>query len=191
MSMNILVVDDEQDLAALYADWLESVGHSVTVATDGQTAIKYLEEQTEIVFLDRRMPGLSGDEVLDTIVENEYDCQVAMVTAVEPSIDIVSMGFDDYLTKPVTKEELVRSIDRLNQRAEYNDQMDELLSLAHKKTLLEGEQPQPGLEDNEEYQTLVSELNSVRESVDGMVSKFDTEDIAAVLPGSATNISEI
>lgn len=190
MSMNILIVDDEKDLAALYADWLESVGHSITIATDGQTAIEYLEEQTEIVFLDRRMPGLSGDEVLNTIIENEFDCRVAMVTAVEPSFDIISMGFDDYLTKPVTKEDLVDCIDRLDQRAEYNDQMDELLSLAHKKTLLEQEQ-QPGLEDNEEYQTLVSELNSIRESVDGMVSKFDTEDIAAVLPGSATNIAEI
>lgn len=191
MPCNILIVDDEKELAALYAEWLKSVDHSVTVANDGKTAIEYLTDEADIIFLDRRMPGLSGDEVLDEIIEKEFDCQVAMVTAVEPSVDIISMGFDDYLTKPVTKEDLVECIDRLHQRVEYDEQMDELLSLAYKKTLLEGEKPQPKLNDNEEYNRLVAQLDTLRESVDSMVSEFNTEDIAAVLPGSATSLSEI
>lgn len=191
MPRNILIVDDEKELAALYAEWLKSADHSVTVANDGKTAIEYLTDETDIIFLDRRMPGLSGDEVLDEIVEKEFDCQVAMVTAVEPSVDIISMGFDDYLTKPVTKEDLVECIDRLNQRAEYDEQMDEFLSLAYKKTLLEVEKPQPKLNDNEEYNRLVAQLDTLRESVDSMVSEFNTEDVAAVLPGSATSPSEI
>jgi hypothetical protein len=56
---------------------------------------------------------------------------------------------------------------------------------------LEVEDPQLELEENDEYQTLVSELDSVREAVDEIVHEFDSDDIAAVLPGSATCLSDV
>jgi len=132
----VLVVEDERDLSELYRTWLAK-SYRVRTAHDGRTALDELGEDVDIVLLDRRMPDLSGDEVLDRIRERGLDCRVAMVTAVEPDVDIVEMAFDDYLVKPVTEEELLGTTENLRIRDEYDDGVKQLFSLASKKALLE------------------------------------------------------
>ena len=61
--LNVLVVDDESGLADLYAVWLGD-DHEVETAYSGQGALEEVTDDTDIVFLDRRMPQMSGDEVL-------------------------------------------------------------------------------------------------------------------------------
>ena len=79
----VLVVEDEPDLADLYATWLK-IDYSVRTAYGGEEAVEQLDDEIDVVLLDRRMPGLSGDEVLTKIRERGIDCYVSMVTAVEP-----------------------------------------------------------------------------------------------------------
>ncbi|ADQ67525.1 response regulator with chey-like receiver domain and winged-helix DNA-binding domain [Halogeometricum borinquense DSM 11551] len=176
----VLIVEDEPDLADLYATWLREKCR-VRVAYGGREALDELDDDVDVVLLDRRMPDLSGDEALTEIRNRGFECRVAMVTAVEPDFDIVAMGFDDYLVKPVSKEALEETVENLLRRNTYNDGVQELFSLASKKALLESEKDPATLEDNEEYQELDARLSKLREDLDETLQQFDEErDIAAV-----------
>ncbi len=91
------------------------------------------------------MPGLSGDEVLEQIRDRDLNSRVVMVTAVKPDFDIIDMGFDDYLVKPVSKDDLYTTVEGMLSRIEYDNQMQEYFSLVSKKAVLEAEKDEAEL----------------------------------------------
>jgi len=174
----VLVVEDEPDLADLYAAWLGDE-YRVLTAYGGQEALDQLDsvdDGVDAILLDRRMPGLSGDEVLAAVRERGIDCRVAMVTAVEPDFDILKMGFDDYLVKPVTSDTLRETVEGLLQRSEYDTEMQELFSLTSKKAMLEAEKSATELDDNEEYQRLTERIEELRSDADESLSAVTEDD---------------
>ena len=175
----ILVVEDEPNLAEIYERWLEEV-YSVLTALSGEEALGYLDE-ADIVLLDRRMPGLSGDELLDEIRGRDLNCRVAMVTAVSPDFDIIDMGFDDYLVKPVSREQLTATVERLHRRIDYDTDLDTYATLVAKKAALETEKTDAELRANEEFNELERHLSELQESVDALSRQFDNDDVAAML----------
>ncbi len=172
---DVLVVDDESRLADLFAAWL---GGDWTVGTayDGSGALDKMSDSVSVVLLDRRMPGLSGDEVLERIRESGYDCRVVMVTAVDPDFDIIEMGFDDYLVKPVSKDELVEMVESVSDRTEYESDIQEYYALVSKKVLLESEKTDRELAENDEYQVLCSRVDELGTRVDDTVSGMSSHD---------------
>jgi len=171
----VLVVEDEADLADLYATWLKSE-YRVRTAYGGEEALEKLDDEISVMLLDRRMPGLSGDEVLDAAREKGVDCPLSMVTAVEPDFDIIEMGFDTYLVKPVTRDTLKETVEDLLSRSSYDEGVQELYSLASKKALLESEKGRSSLEDNEEYQELSERLDELREELDETLGSVENHD---------------
>ena len=187
----VLVVEDEPDLADLYAAWLGDK-YRVRTAYGGQEALDRLDElddPVDAILLDRRMPGLSGDEVLAAVRERGIDCRVGMVTAVEPDFDILEMGFDDYLVKPVTSDTLHDTVEGLLRRSQYDTGIQDLFSLTSKKAMLEAEKSASELADNEEYQRLTDRIEALRSDVDDSLDavtetkdfddlfrEFDTDD---------------
>jgi DNA-binding response OmpR family regulator len=176
----VLVVEDEPDLADLYATWLDDE-YDVRVAYGGREALDALDDAVDVVLLDRRMPDLSGDEVLVALRERDIDCRVAMVTAVEPDFDIIEMGFDDYLVKPVSRDALVSTVSNLLLRTEYDEGVQELFSLASKKAVLESEKGPTSLQENEEYRELDDRLDGLRDDLDKKLDELDDEDGLDVL----------
>jgi DNA-binding response OmpR family regulator len=176
----VLIVEDEPDLADLYATWLDAE-YDVRVAYGGREALDKLDEDVEVVLLDRRMPDLSGDEALSEIRSRGYDCRVSMVTAVEPDFDIVAMGFDDYLVKPVSKDALHETVSNLLLRNAYDDGVQDLFSLASKKALLESEKGPAALKESEEYRELDEQLVELRAELDETLSQFDEGDEMSAL----------
>ncbi|RLM94770.1 response regulator [Halobellus sp. Atlit-38R] len=170
----VLVVEDEPDLADLYATWLRD-DYRVRVAYGGREALDELDDQVDVVLLDRRMPDLSGDEALEAIRDRGVECRVAMVTAVEPDFDIVKMGFDDYLVKPVSRESLKETVENLLLRNTYDDGIQELFSLSSKKAILESEKDAATLEEHEEYQKLSDRVDELRSQLDQALVEFDDE----------------
>jgi len=174
----VLVVEDEPDLADLYAAWLGDE-YRVRTAYGGQEALDELDEadnEVDAILLDRRMPGLSGDEVLSAVRGRGIDCRVAMVTAVEPDFDILKMGFDDYLVKPVTSDTLRETVEGLLRRGEYDTEMQELFSLTSKKAMLETEKSATELADNEEYQRLTDRIDELRSQADQSLEAVTDDD---------------
>ncbi|MEZ3115043.1 HalX domain-containing protein [Halobaculum sp. MBLA0147] len=168
---SVLVVEDEADLADLYAAWLGGE-YDVRTAYGGHEAIDQLSEEIDVILLDRRMPGLSGDEVLVSVRDRGVDARVAMVTAVEPDFDIVEMGFDDYLVKPVTREKLMETVESLLRRSEYDSGVQELYAVASKKAVLESEKGQAALEESEEYADLEARYDELQAELDTQIEEF-------------------
>jgi DNA-binding response OmpR family regulator len=143
--------------------------------------LEKLDEDVDVVLLDRRMPDLSGDEALSEIRSRGFDCRVSMVTAVEPDFDIVAMGFDDYLVKPVSKDALHETVSNLLLRNAYDDGVQDLFSLASKKALLESEKGPAALKESDEYRELDERLSALRAELDETLSQFDEGDEMSAL----------
>ena len=172
----VLVLEDERDLAGVYERWLAD-DYDVRVAHDGESALEELDSAVEVVVLDRVVPGISGDEVLERIRERRYGCRVAIVSAVEPDFDVIEMGFDHYLTKPVTRDELVEAVEKLRRRSEYTDRVQEYFSLTSKKALLDSSKTEPEREDSDQYADLVGRIAELEVEVDRIQSELvDDED---------------
>ncbi|MFC6988591.1 response regulator [Haloplanus sp. GCM10025708] len=174
----VLVVEDEQPLADLYSFWLEEAA-TVRTAYDGEEALDRVDEDVDVVLLDRRMPGLSGDEVLDRFDERGLDCRVVMVTAVDPDFDIVDMNIDDYLVKPITADDLEAAVDRMVRRDQFDEELLETYRLVEKKAALESAKSQQELRASEEYARLERRVTELRNRVDETVSEFTQTDFVA------------
>ncbi|MEF8784593.1 MAG: winged helix-turn-helix transcriptional regulator [Haloarculaceae archaeon] len=156
----VLVADDDKRFLMMHESWLED-NYTVRTASDGEEALRSLDTDVGVVVLDRRMPGLSGEEVLDWIRSQRYDIRVVMVTAEEPDLDVLEMDFDEYLTKPVFEDGLQEVVADLFERREYGSQIQEYLALRSKLTLLEAEHSPQTLEESEEYQRLQDRLDDL------------------------------
>lgn len=176
----VLVIDDEPDLADLYAAWL-SGEYDVRTAYGGEAGLEQADDAVDVALIDRRMPDLSGDEVLDRFREAGYDFRVAMVTAVEPDFDIIDMGFDDYLVKPVRREELQDAVGSLLTRTDYDDQLREYFSLVSKRSALEAQKSDLERADSERYAELTADIDRARAELDETVTGLDADDFEVAL----------
>lgn len=175
----VLVVEDERDLADMYAEWLEEE-YEVRVTYDGETALELVDETVDVVLLDRLMPGLSGDDVLAEIEGRDYDPLVAMITAVEPDFDVLSMGFDDYLVKPVFADDLRATVERLLSRATYDDRLQRYFALVSKRAAIEEYRSIDEAESNREYAELSAEIEELKSDLDETIATFDDATFQAV-----------
>jgi two-component system alkaline phosphatase synthesis response regulator PhoP len=109
----ILVVDDEQSLLDLVTAYLRREGYEVHTARDGPSGLQAARVyRPDLIVLDIMLPGMDGLEVL-THLRRESDVYVIMLTAKSEETDKViglSVGADDYLTKPFSPRELVARI---------------------------------------------------------------------------------
>ncbi|UHH26428.1 response regulator [Halobacterium noricense] len=175
----VLVVDDEKDLADLFTAWL-SADYTVRTAYSGQSALDSLDDSIDVVLLDRRMPDLSGDAVLAEVRERGLDCRVAMVTAVDPDFDIVEMGFDAYLTKPVTSDDIHDVVETLLARKHHDAAVQRYFQLVTKRAALEAEYGD-GVVNDPKYEALQAEIESLEREVDELASEFDSDDFEVEL----------
>ena len=122
MSHRILVVDDEPDITALVAYHLAKAGYRVSTAANGPDALKAArEERPDIVILDVMLPGASGYDVLAELRRREEtrDVGVILLTARREEPDRIrglSLGADDYLTKPFSPAALALRVNALLRR---------------------------------------------------------------------------
>lgn len=176
----VLIVEDDRHLGEVYVEWL-STEYSPLLATSKEDALALFAVETEVdvVLLDRRLPRSSGTEVLEAIRDRDERCQVAMVTAVEPDFDIIEMGFDGYLTKPVSADELRNLVDRMVTRLEYSRRLQRLETLLEKRLLLESNKSQDVLDGSDEYQSLVDEIESLKLTLESTSSELSSAEISS------------
>lgn len=129
MKKNILVVDDEKEVADLLELYLINDGYSVSKFYDSREALSYLEQQpVDLAVLDVMMPGIDGFCLCRKIREN-YFFPVIMLTAKVEDVDKISglmQGADDYITKPFNPlEVLARVKTQLRRYMHYNQKRAE------------------------------------------------------------------
>lgn len=157
--LTVLVVEDDADIAATYEMWLRS--HEVRIATTGQAALDSIDDAVDLVLLDRMMPGMSGDETLVRIRDGDHDPLVAVVSAVDPSADVLDLPFDAYITKPVDRETIATAAEALARRADRSADERRYCALAEKRALVEAMLPDETLADDERYEELCRDLDAV------------------------------
>lgn len=149
----ILVVDDEPDIVALVVYHLAKDGFRVSSASNGPDALASARrEHPALIVLDLMLPGLSGFEVLEQLRTDEStrDIAVLMLTARKEEPDRIkglSLGADDYLTKPFSPQELVLRARAILRRSAAVPSTGDLLTIgaisidrAAHKVLVRGEE---------------------------------------------------
>lgn len=135
---HILIVDDEKQIRWIFSKILEEEGHRVRGAESGDEALRMIREQEpDLVFLDYRLSGMNGLEVLRAMRKEEFSCPVIMITAYESipnAVSAIKEGAFDYLNKPLNNEEIIYhaqralEVSRLNSRVrEYESRISELV----------------------------------------------------------------
>jgi two-component system phosphate regulon response regulator PhoB len=118
----VLVVDDEPDIVALVAYHLAKTGYRVSTASSGTEALDAARRECPaLIVLDLMLPGMSGYEVLEQLRASDgtRDVAVLMLTARREEQDRIqglSLGADDYLTKPFSPQELVLRVGAILRR---------------------------------------------------------------------------
>lgn len=132
---HILVVDDEEPIADILRFQLEKAGYQVSVAGDGEAAVKCAEDQTiDLILLDLMLPKKDGFEVCKE-VRQFSTVPIIMLTARDAELDKVlglELGADDYVTKPFSSRELLARVKAnlrrqvVTQVGDADDKRDEL-----------------------------------------------------------------
>lgn len=121
--MDILIVEDDRDIAQLLQDILENDGFTSHVCRDGFTALRYSQEQQpDLIILDWLIPGLDGLELCARLRQKPMGKEpyILMLTAKAEEIDLViglSTGADDYIVKPFSPRELLARVRALLRRS--------------------------------------------------------------------------
>ncbi len=132
----VLVIDDEESIINLVTSYLEKEGYQVAAATEGPSGLKTARTfKPDIIVLDIMLPGMDGIELL-TQLRRESNVYVIMLTAKTEETDKIiglSVGADDYVTKPFSPRELTARIKAALRRLKLGDQPSDrnLLSFKH------------------------------------------------------------
>src|SRR5581483_1373200 len=120
--MRVLIVEDHQELAETLAVGLRREGMAVDTTLDGEAAlVKAHVNSYDVILVDRDLPGMHGDEVCKALIASGSRSRVMMLTAagtIGDRVDGLSLGADDYMSKPFAFAELVARIRALARRAQ-------------------------------------------------------------------------
>lgn len=121
--IKILVVEDEKNIQEVIKAYLMKEGYSVITAEDGEKALEiFNKENIQLIILDLMLPKLSGEKVC-SVIRAKSDVPIIMLTAKveeDDKIEGLSIGADDYVTKPFSPRELVSRVKALLRRS-YRD----------------------------------------------------------------------
>ncbi|WP_288222306.1 response regulator [uncultured Clostridium sp.] len=118
----VLVIDDTKNIRVLLSTCLELRGYDVITADNGLEALKIIqdiEKDIDLIFLDIRMPGISGTEVLKVIKETRENCPVIIMTAfatVKNAIECTKLGALVYLQKPFSPDRINLVLDEIERK---------------------------------------------------------------------------
>ncbi|MBI9045347.1 MAG: response regulator transcription factor [Anaerolineaceae bacterium] len=139
-STRILVVDDEPNILKLITSYLEKEGYQIFQANDGPSALQAAKAfNPDLIILDILLPGMDGLEVL-TQIRRESQVYIIMLTARTEETDKIiglSIGADDYMTKPFSPRELVARVKAALRRLQSSNLEDKKRRITSKNILID------------------------------------------------------
>jgi len=165
--ISIMIVDDEMIIRESFLHWFEKAGHRVEAASSGLEALEKLDKFAfELLFVDIKMPGMDGIELLERVKKEYPDTIVVIITAygsIDTAVEAMKLGATDYLLKPFKPDQLSLVMEKI----------------VHQKRLAS------------EYQYLKGRLEEITrfDNIIGQSSKM--EDIFKLIPELAQSDSSI
>ncbi len=128
--LNILVVEDAAPIANQYRYFLKYLKGNICMAATGAEAVSWVEShKPDLVLLDLKLPDIDGQEVLGQIKQHHEDAVVIITTghgSVDVAVDMMRMGADDFLEKPVSADRLRTTVNNHLDRASLKTQLNTL-----------------------------------------------------------------
>ncbi len=192
----VLLVDDDPQVLNLFESVL-SRDYKIEIADSGEAALEVMNDEIDACLVDRRMPGLTGGDVVQRLREAGYDQPIAMVTAVEPDFDVLDLGFDDYVVKPVAATDLRDLVEALVLRRQYDEVLREYFALASKITALRSSKSDSELADHDDFGEVVDNLNQIKQeakdSLDAAIDAGLLEELLweSFLEGAESGVAEL
>lgn len=163
MNFRILVVDDEALQRELLGGFLQNCGYAVTTVAGGEEALKLARQEVfHLVLLDHNMPEMTGDDLLEKLLEINPLQKAMMITAygaVQTAVRVMKLGAVEFLEKPVDLERLHEKIVRLQEQLLVEDDAREVA-----EQLERGSCPIPLAGQGEAMQNLLSLTHRVAPS---------------------------
>jgi putative nucleotidyltransferase with HDIG domain len=186
---NILVIDDDEPLRALLRDFLGDMNYRVEEAQNGKDALTLLKNngKIDLVFLDIRLPDITGIELLPEILSLSPTLPVVMITGyptVEIAIEAMKKGAADFIVKPLKLDQLNLAINRLLNRRDNESSAAKAKSKGNVKESRKLEQL------NQQLNKKIKELNILYSISDMMNSIKDIEELFGKLVDFACEIVE-
>lgn len=140
MATTVLVLDDEKEIADLVTLYLSNEGYQVITYYDSEKAVEFLKHQrVDLAVIDIMMPKINGFEICK-IIREKYNFPIIMLTAKVEDMDKIqglSLGADDYITKPFNPMEMVARVKaQLRRYQKYNQSLNENVNIIDFKGLV-------------------------------------------------------
>lgn len=136
--MQIMIVDDELVVRESFYHWFMKTGHIVETAASGEEALVKLEDRPfDILFVDIKMPGMDGIELLERVMDIYPETIVIIITAygsIESAIKAMKIGASDYLLKPFKPDQLSLVLEKIVKQKKINSEYRYLKGCLEKMT---------------------------------------------------------
>src|SRR3989454_9933189 len=130
--MRLLIIDDEENIRKTTAVLLESMGHETVGVGNGAAALNQLDkDQFDVAFLDLKLNGESGLELLPELLKSNPRLEIVVFTAyasIETAVEAMRRGAVDYIPKPFTPEQIRRVLTRITKARKLQERVAELES---------------------------------------------------------------
>src|SRR5262245_48582975 len=130
--MRILITDDEESIRTTLSVMLQDLGHEVTTAADAQAALREVEKsQFDIAFLDLKLDGTNGLDLLPELLRHNPHLDVVVFTAfasIESAVKAMQCGAADYLPKPFTPEQVRQTLRKISKTRQLEGRVANLES---------------------------------------------------------------
>jgi DNA-binding NtrC family response regulator len=170
----VLLVGDDAVAAERYERWLTDA-YAVRRA-EPSAAHEAVDESVDVVVLDRE-PGTGvGEAVLRAVGDADPDCRVALVTAVDPGLDVVELGVDEHVSRPPDSETLCGVVAELLELAAFEADRRRYRDLARERARLEDEQSPEVLAQSRAYADLEAAMASLESALEAEAESAHLEE---------------
>ncbi|EJG0590397.1 sigma-54-dependent Fis family transcriptional regulator [Vibrio parahaemolyticus] len=132
MRPRVLLVEDSTSLAILYKQYVKDEPYDIFHVETGREAIQFIERsKPQLIILDLKLPDMSGEDVLDWIIQNDIPTSVIIATAhgsVDLAVNLIQKGAEDFLEKPINADRLKTSVALHLKRAKLEDLVENIQS---------------------------------------------------------------
>jgi DNA-binding response OmpR family regulator len=167
----VLIIEDDGEQAAEYADWLE--GYAVRTAGDGEGALDALDGDVDVVLLDGDLADPPAEELLGQLRARQPDCQVGLLSGTSVGNEVLRLDMDEYVPRPLGRDELRETVARLVDHGAVEGAVETYLSLVARRRRIEARRDEADLADDERYRELTGEIAARRRQIDTLLSEID------------------
>lgn len=176
----VLVVEDERYLTDYLHQWLNE-GYEVLTAHTGREAVDLHHEHVLVTFIDCESLDSGLIDLLEELRSRDHPGRVVSVETRHQNVSKQDSVIDDRLRKPLDRNEVRESVDRIFEQAVYDEEIRKWLTLLSKKATLEHEMDAAELEQSDEYDKLVAQIEVLRTRADTTRDEMPDERLDAVL----------